>query len=42
LTNDKCVWWHQQYRHWWVGPCENVGTNSGFAYLGRTRLYVSD
>ena len=33
LTNDKCVWWHQQYRHWWVGPCENVGTNSGFAYL---------
>jgi hypothetical protein len=28
----NCVWWHQQYRHWWVGPCENVGLNSGYAY----------
>ncbi len=30
---DKCIWWHRQYRHWWIGPCENVGTNSGFAYI---------
>jgi hypothetical protein len=30
--NGKCVWWHQQYRHWWVGPCENVGLNTGYAY----------
>ena len=29
----KCIWWHYQYRHWWVGPCENVGSNAGFAYL---------
>jgi len=31
--NGKCVWWHRQYRHWWIGPCENVGQNSGFAYI---------
>ncbi len=30
--NGKCVWWHRLYRHWWVGPCENVGKNTGFAY----------
>jgi hypothetical protein len=30
--NGKCVWWHRQYRHWWVGPCENVGLNAGYAY----------
>ncbi len=30
--NGKCVWWHRQYRHWWVGPCENVGLNDGYAY----------
>jgi hypothetical protein len=22
-----------RYRHWWVGPCENLGTNSGYAYM---------
>jgi hypothetical protein len=31
--NGKCIWWHRQYRHWWVGPCENVGLNSGYAYI---------
>jgi hypothetical protein len=31
--NGKCIWWHQLYRHWWTGPCENVGTNTGFAYI---------
>ncbi len=30
---DLCIWWHQPYRHWWIGDCENIGTNSGFAYL---------
>jgi hypothetical protein len=30
--NGKCVWWHQQFRHWWVGSCENVGLNTGYAY----------
>ena len=30
----KCIWWHRQYRHWWIGPCEYVGTNSGHAYIG--------
>jgi hypothetical protein len=31
--NGKCVWWHLQYRHWWIGPCENVGMNTGYAYV---------
>jgi hypothetical protein len=31
--NGKCVWWHRQYRHWWIGPCENVGMNTGYAYV---------
>jgi hypothetical protein len=30
--NGTCVWWHRQYRHWWIGPCENVGLNVGYAY----------
>jgi hypothetical protein len=30
--DGKCVWWHRQYRHWWIGPCENVGWNAGYAY----------
>jgi hypothetical protein len=32
-NNRNCVWWHRQYRHWWVGPCENVGLNDGYAYI---------
>jgi hypothetical protein len=34
--NDKketCIWWNKENRHWWWGPCENVGTSSGNAYL---------
>jgi hypothetical protein len=30
--NGTCVWWHRQYRHWRIGPCENVGLNAGYAY----------
>ena len=34
LKDDgHCIWWNYQYRNWWVGQCENVGSNSGFAYL---------
>jgi hypothetical protein len=32
-AGDDCVWWEKSDRRWWSGPCENVGTNSGFAYL---------
>jgi hypothetical protein len=32
-ADGKCIWWHKEYRHWWVGPCENVGNNAGFAYI---------
>jgi hypothetical protein len=29
----KCIWWNKEYRRWWVGPCQNVGGNAGFAYI---------
>jgi hypothetical protein len=32
-NDDKCIWWHQPTRHWWIGPCENVGSDTGFAYI---------
>ena len=32
-NNDTCIWWNKPTRHWWRGPCENVGTSSGNAYL---------
>jgi len=32
-SEGKCIWWHRQYRHWWVGPCDNIGLNAGFAYI---------
>jgi hypothetical protein len=32
-NDDDCVWWEKSERRWWSGPCENVGTSSGFAYL---------
>ena len=32
-NNDSCIWWHRGGRHWWIGPCENAGTDSGYAYL---------
>ena len=25
---DICIWWHE-YRHWWIGSCENLGANNG-------------
>jgi hypothetical protein len=30
--NGICLWWHHQYRHWWIGPCENVGSDDGYAF----------
>jgi hypothetical protein len=27
----KCMWWHE-YRHWWMGTCDNIGLNQGYAY----------
>ena len=29
----KCLWWHHQYRHWWIGPCDLISQNAGFAYI---------
>ena len=31
---QNCIWWHKQYRHWWLGDCRKRGNNHGFAYLG--------
>lgn len=30
---DFCIWWHKQYRHWWLGKCKDIGENAGYAYL---------
>ena len=32
-NNHNCIWWHKQYRHWWLGDCQKRGNNHGFAYL---------
>ncbi len=32
-SDENCIWWFRAERHWWIGSCENVGTNEGFAYL---------
>ena len=29
----ECMWWQRQHRHWWIGPCANIGNNAGFAYI---------
>ena len=31
--NETCIWWHRPSRHWSIGPCENVGSEDGFAYI---------
>lgn len=34
VKNDKqCLWWHRQFRHWWMGACEHIGDNQGYAWL---------
>jgi hypothetical protein len=32
-NGENCIWWYRAERRWWVGSCENIGTNIGFAYL---------
>jgi hypothetical protein len=32
-SGENCIWWYRAERHWWIGSCENVGTNYGYAYL---------
>ena len=29
----NCIWWENDYRHWWIGDCEKRGNNYGLAYL---------
>ena len=31
--NDKCMWWRHFSRHWWIGLCDDIGDNAGFAYI---------
>ena len=30
---DKCMWWQHLNRHWWIGECDAIGDNAGFAYI---------
>lgn len=30
---ETCIWWEKQFRHWWLGLCDQFGENNGFAYL---------
>ena len=29
----KCMWWHGQNRRWWIGLCNDIRDNVGFAYI---------
>ena len=29
----KCMWWYRPSRHWWIGQCEDIGQNAGFANI---------
>ena len=29
----NCIWWHKEYRHWWIGDCNNRPENVGHAWL---------
>ena len=31
--SQNCIWWHKQYRHWWLGDCRKKGLNHGYAWL---------
>ena len=31
--DGTCMWWRRPGRHWWVGSCDDVGTDAGYAYL---------
>ena len=33
VQGDKCIWWFRPCRRWWLGPCQNIGTNRGFAFI---------
>ena len=35
---NKCIWWHKPYRHWWVGECTNFGGSNGLAWLAPDSL----
>ena len=32
-SNETCMWWHRAGRNWWIGSCEDIGSDSGYAYL---------
>ena len=32
-SDQTCMWWHRSGRRWWIGYCEDLGTDYGFAYL---------
>ena len=32
-ADGKCIWWLKSDRHWQMGPCEEIGRKSSYAYL---------
>ena len=32
-TTNSCIWWHEEYRHWWIGNCNSISENQGHAWL---------
>ena len=34
----RCIWWHRNYNHWWIGHCDHRGLNQGHAWLGPSSL----
>ena len=32
-SDETCMWWHRPGRHWWIGSCDDIGTDAGYAYL---------
>ena len=41
-VRGKCMWWHHKSRHWWIGPCANIGTDAGFAFIEEEIRCITD
>ena len=32
-NTDTCISWHARYSNWWIGSCDTIGTDTGYAWL---------
>ena len=30
-SQGQCLWWHES-KTWWMGSCEDIGENKGYAF----------